>query len=164
MLPAISIAQTTKDLGSFTANKQASIKTDNQNLIQAPNTKVYLTPPAHFTANPEINGFIHKGSSSTIQVVEIANINPDAVTTSLDSSYFSIQGFYLKNTENILLNNGENGIIYTTTYTIKNEEYYRLFFFTGETNTVWINVNFPAIVKILLYDPIIESLKTVCQK
>ena len=36
-------------------------------------------------------------------------------------------------------------------------------FFTGSDPGIWINVNYPAIVKALLYKPIIESLKTVHQ-
>jgi len=152
------------ELSDFVKRQNEKLNLSAKDAQQAPNTNVHMVPPEDFELNPSTNGFIHKGSATTIQIMEINNVSAAKIIKSLDAEYFDKQGFKLESRADIQLNNGKNAIIYLTQYNTNGEDFYRLFFFTGNEKTIWINVNFPAIVKILLYEPIIASLKTVRQQ
>ncbi|MEA1874080.1 MAG: hypothetical protein U9N51_06595 [Bacteroidota bacterium] len=152
------------ELTDFVKRQNAKLDLSEKDAIEAPNTNVSIIPPENFELNPATNGFIHEGSATTIQIMEINNVSVKNVTTSLNTEYFKNQEFNLESKQDIQLNNGNFATIYLTKYTVNEEDFYRLFFFTGDKKTIWINVNFPAIVKDLLYKPIIASLKTVKQQ
>jgi len=152
------------ELSEFVKRQNAKLELSEKDALQAPNTNISMVPPENFELNPATNGFIHNGSATTIQIMEINNVSTANITTSLNSEYFEEQGFKLESKQDIQLNNGNFATVYLTKFTANEEDFYRLFFFTGNEKTVWINVNFPAIVKGLLYKPIIASLKTVKQQ
>jgi hypothetical protein len=152
------------ELSDFVQRKHETLDLSTQKAQKAPNTHVMMVPPENFVLNPGLSGFIHNGSSTTIQVLEINNVSSQKIRESLNAAYFKAQGFKLESQEIITLNNGEEAIVYLTQFTVNNENFCRLLFFTGEETTIWINVNYPAIVKTLLHKPIIASLKTVRQQ
>jgi hypothetical protein len=151
------------DLQAFADNQQARLDKSDADRVTAPNTNVKLAPPDDFVKESTINGFIHKGSSTSIQVITIRNAGYQSVTKALTNEYFQKQGFTLEKTEEMTLQNGEPAKLFITSFKTGSENYQRIFFFTGKENTIWINVNYPEIVKGLLYKPVISSLKTVSQ-
>jgi hypothetical protein len=165
MLLAISPASHAQDeLSDFVKRQNAKLDLSEKDALKAPNTNVSMVPPENFELNPATNGFIHEGSATTIQIIEINNVSAESITASLNAEYFEKQGFKLESEQEIQLNNGKTANIYITHFEVNGEAFYRIFFFTGNENTIWINVNFPAIVKGLLQKPIIASLKTVKQQ
>lgn len=154
-------AQEEDKLAGFMESQKAKLDLSNKTPVNAPNTDVYLVPPENFTMNPSSNGFIHNNSATTIQVVEINNINSEQIIASLNKDYFAKQGFVLEKKETLLLNDGSSANLFVTSYQVGEEKFNRIFFFTGEQSTIWININFPSIVKSLIYQPLIASLKTV---
>jgi len=48
-----------------------SVEYNPNKLVFAPNTNVKMIPPEYFEVDESINGFVHKGSAATIQVMEI---------------------------------------------------------------------------------------------
>ncbi|MFW6302033.1 MAG: hypothetical protein ACOC01_00780 [Bacteroidales bacterium] len=160
MISFASAAQT-EALEDFSEKQRARLDKSNAPKTEVPNTNVHIAPPADFDVQPSINGFIHKGSSTSIQVIEIHNVCCETVIKSLSKNYFKEQGFELIKSERIRLHNGDAGKLYLTKYTAGEENYRRIFFFTGINNTVWININYPTIVEGLIYKPIVASLKTV---
>ncbi|MDA3912439.1 MAG: hypothetical protein PF448_13885 [Bacteroidales bacterium] len=152
------------ELSDFVKRQNAKLDLSKEDALQAPNTNVSMVPPENFELNPTTNGFIHEGSATTIQIMEINNVSAESITKSLNAEYFENQGFKLESKQEIQLNDGGSATVYVTYFNVNGEEFYRLFFFTGNEKTIWINVNFPAIVKGLLQKPIIASLKTVKQQ
>ncbi len=151
------------DLKAFSEEQLARLDKSDAERVNAPNTDVKIAPPESFVKESTINGFIHKGSSTSIQVITIRNAGYQSVTKSLTNEYFEKQGFTLEKTEEMILQNGEPAKLYITSFSTNAEKYQRIFFFTGKENTIWINVNYPKIVEGLLYKPVISSLKTVSQ-
>lgn len=154
-------AQESDELAGFMESQKAKLNLSNKTPVNAPNTDVYLVPPENFAINPSNNGFIHNNSATTIQVVEINNVNSEQIIKTLNTAYFAEQGFTLEHQETIVLDDGKVANLFVTSYQVGDEKFNRIFFFTGKQSTIWININFPSIVKSLIYQPLIASLKTV---
>lgn len=137
------------------------IQLKNNEKIKAPGTSVFIVPPKHFEEKRSANGFIHKGSSTIIQIQEIEGIGYKKTIKKLDHDHFKSQDFKLKEEKDIKLNDGEKAHLFIAEYIAENEKYERLMLFTGKESTIWVNVNYPAIVKPLIYKPVIASLKTI---
>ncbi len=163
ILPLSAQNDALKELEDFRDKQNSMLEYSEDDMVKIPDTDISMAPPEHFEFSESLNGFFHKGSSSSIQILEIQNVSMKNVTKSLTQAYFEKQGFHLKKESVLQLDNGNKAKIYLTNYKVNNENYQRIFFFTGKKNTIWINVNYPAIVKDLLYKPIISSLKTVNQ-
>lgn len=135
---------------------------DTINYINFPNTAIKFKPPAHFVTYEKINGFMHPGSSSTIQATEIQGTPYVLYTKALTADYFEKQGFKLVSKEDIKTKDNKNGTLYTVTFTVKGIDYERMMFFTGDYNrTVWINANYPVMVKFLLFETLKRSILSV---
>lgn len=96
-----------------------------------------------------------------MQVIEIKGVSYKKVTSSLNASYFEGQGFHLIESKQLQLKSGKMAFIYRTNYSVNNADYERIFFFTGNENTLWINVNYPLVMKPLVYNVVENSLKSV---
>ncbi|MFO7791120.1 MAG: hypothetical protein R6V32_11170 [Bacteroidales bacterium] len=153
-----------EDLEDFRKKQSSELEFDKEDMVDIPEMDIRMAPPEGFEFHDSLNGFVHKGSSASIQILEIENVGMKNATESLTQEYFKQQGFQLEKESVLQLNNGKKAKIYVTDYTVKDENYQRIFFFTGNKNTIWINVNYPMIVKDLIYKPIIASLKTVTKK
>ncbi len=160
-VPLIAQNDGVEKLQDFSNTQQAMLEYDKEDMVKVPGKDVIMAPPEHFEYTDSIEGFFHPGSSTSLQVLEIKNVSMMDVTGSLTSSYFENQGFHLKKDSTLRLNNGNKAKIYITEFSVSNEKYERIFFFTGEENTIWINVNYPSIVRDLIYKPVMSSLKTV---
>ncbi|MBN2778122.1 MAG: hypothetical protein JXR36_10775 [Bacteroidales bacterium] len=151
------------NLDEFVAEQQAKLVYDESKLIQAPNTQVLLIPPEHFVADPKINGFAHPGSATTIQVIEIPERSYKSIDKSMTEEYIKSQGYEFKERQTMITEKGNNAVIYFVSFIAEDIEYERAMFFTGDQNTIWINVNYPLSIKKLIYPAIEATLKSVQQ-
>jgi hypothetical protein len=138
-------------------------------MVAVPGTSVRMIQPAHFLASAQIKGFVHAGSSATIQVNEVEGSPWTLVVKGVTKEYLESQGVTYIGEEMVKTNSGVEGKMYFVTFSVKSAknpeemiEYERILFFTGDYNkTIWINANFPVLVKGLLFDLLKESLLSV---
>lgn len=134
-----------------------------------PNTQILITPPAHFKFVEKINGFIHLGSSASITATAVDGTSYLQVAEGLTPEYFKTQNAILISCEDVKTASGMEGKLYTLSFqTTSNDtskkvlQFERMMFFTGDYNrTIWLNANYPALLKKLLYSVMRESLLTV---
>lgn len=150
-------------LDEFVSEQQAKLVYDESKLVQAPNTQVFLIPPEYFVADPKINGFAHPGSATTIQVIEVPDRSYKSIDKSMTEEYIKSQGYEFIERQLMQTENGNQAVVYFVTFTAEEIEYERAMFFTGEENTVWININYPLSMKNLISPAIEATLKSVKQ-
>jgi hypothetical protein len=151
------------NLDEFVSEQQAKLVYDESKLVQAPNTQVFLIPPEYFEADPKINGFAHPGSATTIQVIEVPGRSYKSIDKSMTEEYIKSQGYEFKERQLMQTQNGNEAVVYFVSFTAEEIEYERAMFFTGEENTVWININYPLSMKNLISPAIEATLKSVKQ-
>ncbi|MDD2386309.1 MAG: hypothetical protein PHP52_05950 [Bacteroidales bacterium] len=149
------------NLDEFVAEQQAKLVYDQSKLIQAPNTNVFLIPPEHFVADPTINGFVHPGSATTIQIIEIPDKPYTVIDEAMSETHIKSQGYIYKERQEIITETGKKAAIYFVGFTSNDVEYERVMFFTGEQKTVWININYPLSIKKLVFPAVVATLKSV---
>ncbi|MDD3875985.1 MAG: hypothetical protein PHT69_05155 [Bacteroidales bacterium] len=129
--------------------------------FQIPNTKIELIPPAHFRFMEQMNGFLHVGTSSSIQIQEIRGTAYPMIVQGLTEGHFTSQGVTLISKEEVLTSNGQKAVIFTVAFKVDDFEFERLMFFSGDyNNTIWINANYPVVMKEILNVVLKESLLT----
>jgi len=129
--------------------------------VDVPKTSVQIIPPAHFIFMEQAGGFLHVGTSSSLQVQEITGTAYTMITPGLTKDYFKSQGATLLSEEDVVTKSGQKGKIFTLSFYVENVEFERLMFFTGDYNkTIWINANYPVAVKEMLNVVLKESLLT----
>ena len=156
----LSLAQEA-DLNAFVQDKQASLEYDVAKLVQAPNTNVFLIPPEYFIPDNNINGFSHPGSGTTIQVLEIPNVNHRTIEKGMTTEHFESQEYQLIEKAEITTEAGNRAVIYYVRFSTENTEYERAMLFTGEKNTIWVNMNYPVSMRKLLFPAIEATLKSI---
>jgi len=129
--------------------------------VDAPKTNIQIIPPAHFVLMEQAGGFLHVGTSSSIQVQEITGTSYLMITPGLTKDYLLSQKCNLISEEDVVNKNGQKGKIFTVTFLVDNVEFERLMYFTGDyNNTIWINANYPVAVKEMLNAVLKTSLLT----
>jgi hypothetical protein len=129
--------------------------------FDVPNTNVRLVPPAHFIFMEDAGGFMHIGTSSSLQVLEVKGTAYTMITPGLTADYFKTQGVTLIEQEEVTTKDGNKGMIFTVSFSVQEVPFERLMFFTGNyNNTIWINANYPVAVKEMLNTVLKESLTT----
>ncbi len=137
-------------------------QSDLQQRAVVEGTRVIMAAPQHFTVADQFHGFMHANSSSSILVQEI----PDAVYLNilpgLTPEHFQNEGATLIEKGELYLNSGKSGNFFIVSFIIKEIEFRRIMFFTGDLkDTIWINANYPASAEILLKEILLKSMKTV---
>ncbi|MDD4235428.1 MAG: hypothetical protein PHF99_09905 [Bacteroidales bacterium] len=150
-----------KSLETFVAEKQSELIYDASKLVTAPNTNVQLIPPEHFIADPDINGFSHPGSGTTIQILEIPNLGHRSIEQGMTPEYIENQGYEFIEKVELTTETGKRAVIYFVKFETNVHEFERAMLFTGENKTIWVNVNYPSSMKKLLYPAIEATLKSV---
>ena len=133
-------------------------------LTQVADFNVCLVVPQYFEVDVAINGFQHQGSMATIQVQELSKVTISAFEKNMTPEYFETQGFTFKHKKQIILDNASNALLYYVGFQTDELEFERIMFFTEnkENNKmIWINVNYPLIMKNLLEIAIDNCLKSV---
>jgi hypothetical protein len=124
---------------------------------------IKITPPAHFRQMKTMASFMHIGSSSSMQIKEIQNTPWQIVVNSLTEEYFEKQGVRLLAKDTVSTKVGNPGMMYLISFDIKNQEtqkevtFERIMYFTGDYNrTIWINANYPALIRQMMF-PVLEE-------
>ncbi len=149
------------NLDSFVAEQNQKLIYNANKLVVAPNTNVSLIPPEFFVADPSINGFVHAGSATTIQVIEVPGVSYSTIEASMTPEYIETQNYEYIEKTNLQTEKNQAGVVYFVRFNSEDMEYERAMFFSGETNTIWINVNYPLSMKKLIYPAIEACFKSV---
>ena len=136
-----------------------SILNKSNDYTDVPNTKIEFIPPAHFVYMEGAGGYLHIGTSSSVQVLEIKGTAYTMITPGLTEEYFKNQGVTLISEEDVITKDQQKAKLYTVSFTVEDVPFERLIFFTGDyNNTIWINANYPVAVKEMLNVVLKESL------
>lgn len=149
------------NLEEFVNTQQEKLVYDESKLVQAPNTNVFLIPPEHFVADETINGFVHPGSATTIQIIEVPGNSLKMIDDAMTEEYISSQGYKFIERVEVVTEKQQNAVIYIVSFISNEVEYERAMFFTGDTGLIWINVNYPTTIKKLIFPAIEACLKSV---
>jgi len=149
------------NLEEFVNAQQEKLVYNESKLVQAPNTNVFLIPPEHFVADETINGFVHPGSATTIQVIEIPGNSMTIIDAAMTEDYIKSQGYEFIERIETFTEKQQPAVIYLVKFSSNDIEYERAMFFTGETELIWININYPTTIKKLIFPAIESCLKSV---
>ncbi|GAB4299511.1 MAG: hypothetical protein Kow0068_23050 [Marinilabiliales bacterium] len=145
-----------------------SVVFDGNTYVKIPGTDISFAPPAHFIPVKDQLAFVHIGSSSSIQIKVIENTPFQLVTKDMDADFFAKQNVTLLGKEYIKTKSGKDGVMFLVSFKIKSKEvkeeiiYERLMFFTGDYNrTIWINANYPQVIRGVLFEVFKESMTSV---
>jgi len=134
-----------------------------------PGTDVLIKPPKYFMALPVQNTLLHPPTSPSLQINEIDGSAYKLVVQKLTPQYIENQNAHFIKKETITTNQGKEATLFLVSFTVEAKDsartpvnYERIMFFTGNYNkTIWINANYPLIAKDVIYDVLINSLKSV---
>jgi hypothetical protein len=140
---------------SITAQEKTFFAEDN----------VSIVAPTGFKKVDFFKGFFNYSNGASIQIESVTDIAYVLVAEGFTQQNLEAQGVTLIKKENITNPNGQNGILITLRFNVtENEEirqYERLSYLTGDMNkTIFLNANYPVLVKDLVYEAIKTSLLT----
>lgn len=121
-----------------------------------------FTPPEGFQVSEAFNGYIHFKTSSTILIQYISDVAYTQITQNVDDEFFSRNNLTLISQENFQSTDGTSGVMYTSSFVLKGDEFMRIMVYMGDlNNTLWLNITYPKMVEGLVKDLMIESIKSV---
>jgi hypothetical protein len=138
--------------------------------VTLPNSDIKMVPPAFFKAFLKDGkfGFIHEGAGSSISIEEIKGTAFTLLVKGMTKEYFAKQGVTLIAQEDVKTKQNKDATLMLVGFKVKSKdgekevEYERLMLFTGDYNrTIWINANYPAIIRKVLLAALRESLLSV---
>lgn len=128
-------------------------------LDTVPGKNIAMIPPEHFIFAKNIPGYIHPGTSASIQIKEVNGTSWPIIDKVMTPEHFTSQGVKFLNRQEVELKSGLSGVIYTVEFDAKGVKFERLMLFTGDyNNTIWINANYPIMVKKTVFKPIVNCL------
>ncbi|MFH2143143.1 MAG: hypothetical protein ABIJ97_12010, partial [Bacteroidota bacterium] len=110
---------------------------DGKTRIELLDEGISINPPAHFRVLKNQAGFIHLGSSSSIQIKEIEGSPYAIVVKGLTKEHFEKQGIKLLAQEEMKTHDGKDGTMFLISFNLKNLKtnedipFERLMYFTG---------------------------------
>lgn len=129
---------------------------------------VTLDVPEGFEAVQNQNGFLHKGSASTLMIEEISNSPFSFSADHFSAKNLEKDGASLIGQQNIKTSSGQDAILYTLTVALKNKDntttvdFERMVLLTGnETKTICVVVNYPVIVRALIQEPLKTAMLSI---
>jgi hypothetical protein len=161
LLTSVLLFSQESNLSTFVDEQSQKLVYSPDKLVQAPNTNVSLIPPEYFVADPAINGFVHAGSACTIQVIEVPGVSYNIIEASMTPEYIASQNYTYIDKSSLVTQTNKDGVIYFVTFSSGEIEYERAMFFTGDQNTIWVNVNYPVSMKKLIYPAVEACFKSV---
>ncbi len=138
--------------------------------VTIPNSDIKMVPPAYFKGFLKDGkfGFIHEGAASTISIEEIKGTPFTLIVKGMTKEYLKKQGVTLVAQEEVKTKQNKDATLMLVGFKVKSKdgekevEYERLMLFTGDCNrTIWINANYPAMVRKVLLAALRESLLSV---
>lgn len=125
-----------------------------------PNTHLTLIPPKTYRADSQGN-IIHDWTGSSIQCT-IVNSSYSSLLKTIHKETFEKQGFTYINQETLSTHLNKEGTIFLIGFTLNGIEYERMVFFIGNSSeTAWLSINYPVIMKSLLFETIENCLTTI---
>jgi hypothetical protein len=142
-----------------------SLSLSAQEKVYFAEQNISITPPTGFKQVDFIIGFFNYSNGASIQIQKVDSVAYVLVAQGLSNENLNAQSVTLISKENVTAANGKKGILVIMEFEVtQNEEvrkYERMSFLTGDmNNTIFINANYPLLVKDLVYDAIKNSLLT----
>lgn len=156
LIPVMVFTQEDK-LSAFIEEQNAKLVYHESKLKKVPNLNLLIIPPEYFEEDATLNGFVHRGSATTIQILEVEGVSYNTIDAGMTPEYIASQGFEFVQRKDFQTVTGQTAVIYFVRFISNNIEYERCMFFTGNNKTIWVNVNYPLSIKKLIY-PQIESM------
>lgn len=129
---------------------------------------ITINVPEGFEAVQNQNGFIHKGSASTLMISEITNSPFSFSVNHFNSENLEKDGAKLIDKQTIKTISGQDAVLYTLTLSLKSKDntttvdFERMILLTGnENSTICIVSNYPVIVKKLIQEYLKTSMLSV---
>lgn len=124
-------------------------------------SNISIVPPVGFKQVDFFKGFFNYSNGASIQIESVDSIAYLLVAEGFTQANLTSQGVTLISKENITSPSGQKGILVTLRFEVSQEgetrQYERLSYLTGDMNrTIFLNANYPVLVKELVY----ESIKT----
>jgi hypothetical protein len=140
--------------------KGLSEKTYDPSMLDSvENTRITLIPPEHFIFAKDIPGYIHPGTTASIQVKDVEGTSWPVIDKVMTKEHLESQGVTFIDREEVELFSGLSGVIYTVSFKAKGVDFERKMLFAGDYNyTIWLNANYPASMKKTVLKPIMSSL------
>jgi len=153
------VRDTSADLSDYFIRNIEEIPYDKELIDTIQGFNIAMIPPEHFIFAKDIPGYIHAGTSASIQIKEIDGTSWPIIDRAMTPEHFESQGVKFLNREEVELKSGLSGVLYTVSFEAKGVPYERVMLFAGDyNNTIWINANYPVMVKKTVFKPIINSL------
>lgn len=122
---------------------------------------VYI-PPKNFEKSTVFNGYHHYQTQATVVLTLVDGANYLNIKTGMTEEYFSSNKMVKTNEKSIVTTNGLNGVIYTATFMLNNQQMTRHIVFIGDLNsTIWLSTTFPTEFTSLVEKELIESYNSV---
>ena len=143
----------------------------SQEKITFEERNISIVPPEGFKKVNFYVGFFNYSNGASIQIEPIDSIAYVLFAEGFTKEVLQPQGVSLISKEDVRTDEGKTGILITSSFnvvqtneTTQKEEtrrYERLTYLTGDMNrTIFINANYPVLVKELVHEPIKKSLLT----
>ncbi len=137
-----------------------SLLFDGKEQYTFPKTNIKFTPPKTFRADSAGN-IVHDWTGSSIQHT-IVNTPYAKLIKSISKETFEKQGFIYINQQNLSTTQAIEGTLYIIRFTSNTVEYERMVYFIGkDSQTLWLSINYPVMMKSLLYEVFENSLLTI---
>jgi len=129
---------------------------------------ITLDVPVGFEEVQGQNGFLHKGSASTLMINEISNSPFSFTSDHFNAENLEKDGAKLIDKQELKTSSGQDAVLYTLTLSIKskdnttNVDFERMVLITGNENTtVYVVANYPVIIKKLIQETMKTSITSV---
>jgi hypothetical protein len=153
------VRDSSPELSDYFIRNIEEIPYDKQLIDTVPGFNIAIIPPEHFIFAKDIPGYIHPGTSASMQIKEIDGTSWPIIDRTMTAEHFESQGVTFIHREEVELKSGISGVLYTVSFTAKGVPFERIMLFAGDYNkTIWINANYPVMVKKTVIKPIINSL------
>lgn len=123
-------------------------------------TNLTLIPPKTFRAD-NLGNLIHDWTGTSIQCT-LLNANYLALLKTINKETFEKQGFSYINQQTLVTRKNKEGTLYLIEFISNGVEYERIVFFIGNgTQTAWLSINYPVMMKSLIFGPIEQCLASI---
>lgn len=144
-------------LAAFVEEQNSKLIYQESKLTKVPNLNIFLIPPEYFEVDSSINGYVHPGSATTVQILEIPNHSFNDIDSKMTTEYIASQAYEFVERQEFRTVTGQPAVLYFVRFFSNEIEYERCMFFSGIEKTIWINVNYPLSIKKLIF-PQIEAM------
>lgn len=136
----------------------------NDSLTPLPGTNARMRLPRYFEpfTFEKFNGFLHKGTSTSIIAFEYKDVAFTMMTQGLNDSVFIKQGAELLETLDLKQNDGSPAKAYIMRFKTQTAPVIRIMYFTGNYHTTYyLMANIPEVVAKLIRNVILTSFQTL---